>query len=286
MHCAVNGKGSKTMAEQITERAEALLNIIKNGSAEERQTAVKELVHAYSPLLSKEYEKMGGTDDMARKTTLLTVFRETLADSSALQSGEVFERSLYANFMSKVHIDPNAAKSTEEFSTTAMVDAIANDTVKTETPDDEEPRIVFFSADETPKEAPSETAAKPESDGPELLVGNSAAIETPIMDTTDAIPQEIRISPNGEPEKKPEPVKKPKSSAKKPKPAPAKKKEQDEEGSGLPGWALGLGIALGVIALLALLLLAMRSFAPSAYNGIFRRRKRKLCRNLPQRMLR
>ena len=116
------------MAEQITERAEALLNTIKTGSAEERQAAVKELVRTYSPMLSDEYEKMGGTDDMARKTALLTVFRETLADTSALQSADVFERSLFANFISTVHIDPNAAKKADDFSTTAMVDAIAADT--------------------------------------------------------------------------------------------------------------------------------------------------------------
>ncbi len=85
------------MAEQLNERAESLLNTIKTGSPEERQAAVKGLVRLYSPLLSEKYEAMGGTDDIARKTALLTVFRETLADGSALQSAEVFERSLLAN---------------------------------------------------------------------------------------------------------------------------------------------------------------------------------------------
>ena len=271
------------MAEQITERAEALLNTIKTGSAEERQAAVKELVRTYSPLLSKEYEKMGGTDDMARKTALLTVFRETLADSSALQSAEVFERSLFANFISTVHIDPNAAKKADEFSTTAMVDAIAADTDITKKAG-EEPRLVFLSADDT-KEQPAEPKAEPIREDAELLVGNSAAIETPIMDTTGAIPQEIKLTPKPEtkkqgirltskpePKKAAEPKETPKTAPKKVKPAAVKKDAENEddetEGNGLPGWALGLGIALGVIALLALLLLAMRSFAPSAYNGI------------------
>ena len=257
------------MAEQITERAEALLNTIKTGSAEERQAAVKELVRTYSPMLSDEYEKMGGTDDMARKTALLTVFRETLADSSALQSADVFERSLFANFISTVHIDPNAAKKADEFSTTAMVDAIAADTDVTGNAG-EEPRLVFLSADDT-KEEPAEPKAEPIREDAELLVGNSAAIESPILDTTGAVPQEITITPKPEPKKPAERKEAPKAAPKKVKPAAVNEDDEDEddeaEGNGLPGWALGLGIALGVIALLALLLLAMRSFAPSAYNG-------------------
>ena len=254
------------MAEQLNERAESLLNTIKTGSPEERQAAVKGLVRLYSPLLSEKYEAMGGTDDIARKTALLTVFRETLADGSALQSAEVFERSLLANFANTVHIEPNAEKSDEEFSTTAMVNKIAE---KAEPIDgDEEPRIVFLSADEASEPAPEQKPA-PENEEAELLVGNSAAIETPIMDTTAAVPTEIKLTPKPEPKKEAEPKKKPKPAVKKPKPAPVKKDDKENDGeTGLPGWALGLGIALGVIALLALLLLAMRSIAPSAYNGI------------------
>ena len=262
------------MADQMKERAEALLNTIKTGSAEERQAAVKELVRAYSPMLSEEYEKMGGTDDMARKTALLTVFRETLADTSALQSADVFERSLFANFISTVHIDPSPAKKPDDFSTTAMVDAIAADTDVTGNAG-EEPRLVFLSADDT-KEEPAEPKAEPIREDAELLVGNSAAIESPILDTTGAVPQEIKLTPKPEPEPKKAkaagPKETPKAAPKKVKPAAVNDDDEDEddeaEGSGLPGWALGLGIALGVIALLALLLLAMRSFAPSAYNGI------------------
>ena len=261
------------MAEQITERAEALLNTIKTGSVEERQAAVNELVRAYSPILSKEYEKMGGIDDMACKTALLTVFRETLADSSALQSAEVFERSLFANFISMVHIDPEEAKKVEEFSTTAMVDAIANNTDVNGNPS-EGPKLVFLSADDTAEEPAVKPEAAPADENAELLVGNSAVIETPILDTTDAIPQEIKLTPKPKPEPKKTADRKetPKAAPKKVKPVAVNDRDEDdddeEESGGLPKWVIGLGIALGVIALLAILLLAMRSFAPSAYNGI------------------
>ena len=44
------------------------------------------------------------------------------------------------------------------------------------------------------KEQPAEPKAEPIREDAELLVGNSAAIETPIMDTTGAIPQEIKLT--------------------------------------------------------------------------------------------
>ena len=250
------------MAERNLEWAEGVLNTIKTGAPAERQAAVKELVRAYSPLLSKEYEKLGGTDDKERKTTLLSVFRETFADTSALQSVEVFERTLYANFMKSVNSKKEPAEVQNTISTTQMANLVA-DEAKPDAQEDDEPVIVFG----TGKPAAEPAVTKPEAPAEDKPVQNSAPQTIQHSEPEAEKPAAAAAEPAVVPvEKKTEPASSEAESPAEPKPEkrkpakqkPAKQKpaksspEEDEEGGGLPVWAVAI---LGVVA--AVLLFAI-----------------------------
>ena len=266
------------MAERNLEWAEGVLNTIKTGAPAERQAAVKELVRAYSPLLSKEYEKLGGTDDKERKTTLLSVFRETFADTSALQSVEVFERTLYANFMKSVNSKKEPAEVQNTISTTQMANLVA-DEAKPDAQEDDEPVIVFG----TGKPAAEPAVTKPEAPAEDKPVQNSAPQTIQHSEPEAEKPAAAAAEPAVVPvEKKTEPASSEAESPAEPKPEkrkpakqkPAKQKpaksspEEDEEGGGLPVWAVAILGVVAAVLLFAILLLGLRSFAPSAYNGI------------------
>ncbi len=260
------------MAERNLNRAEELLNTIKTGAPAERQAAVKELVRAYSPLLSKEYEKFSGTDDKERKTTLLTVFRETFADTSALQSAEVFENSLYANFRKSVDVSggQNAAQNT--FSTTQMVNMVADETDAAQA--DDEPQIVFGTGKPVTEPVPAMPEVPAENtpaqnDEPKIGLVSEPETVKPAAETAVPVvsPAEERAEPASAETETPA---KPKPEKRKPakKPAESTPEEDEEEGGGLPVWAVAVLGVVAALLLFAVLLLGLRSFAPSAYNGI------------------
>ena len=260
------------MAEKNMERAEELLNTIKTErDSTARNEAVRELIHLFSPSLSEMYSALGGPaeDDLARRNTLFQVFRETLADNSALQSAEVFDRALAANLTDKMKTAGyEAGIPQDNLSTTQIVNVIAEDSAGKEETPEEEPELKFGFREETAKPEP-EKRFDPKTGEPLAEVEPQVYAKRFDPMTGEPLQAEEPSEPKEKPQKRFDPMTgKPIAEAESGKETVKAAPEPAEEARrGLPVWAKVIPGILGVLVLAALILFGMRSCAPSANNG-------------------